>query len=112
MNYETRLLPEKAVEIDALAQYDHSTIGREFMSNGPSLSQKREHEERRSQLLIEGWKNTLTDSQRIPKSSLRRACDYDNYCALSQSLLTIAVYVISACLAGIMLAFIIKNLAM
>jgi hypothetical protein len=112
MNYDARLLPEKAVEIDALAQYDHSTIGREFLTHGPSISQKREHEERRSQLLIESWKSTLTDSQRIPKSSLRRSCDYDTYCAVSQSLLTIAVYVISTCIAGIMLAFIIKNLAM
>lgn len=112
MNYEARLVPERASDFDALSTYDHGAIGREFLATAPSLSQKREHEERRAQLLIQGFKETLSDSQSLPKANLRKTCEYDTYCAVSQSLLTIAIYVISTCFAGIMLAFIIKNLAL
>jgi hypothetical protein len=112
MNYDARLVPERAPSVDALATYDNSSIGREFVASVPTLSQKREHEERRSQLLVQTFKNTLTDSQSIPKASLQKSREYDTYCAVSQSLLTVAVYIISTCFAGIMLAFIIKNLAL
>jgi hypothetical protein len=110
MTYNARLHPE-APELDALSAYDHSGIGREFLAVAPSLTQHREHEERRSQLLVDSFKSGLADSQRVPKASLRRLATYDNYCAASQSVLTIAIYVIAACFAGAMLAFIIKNLA-
>jgi len=99
-------------QLDALSAFDHESIGREFVSVGPTVSQKREKEERRSQLLVESWKSTITDSQRIPKSSLRNTCKYDTQKAASQSMITICVYVISACAAGVVIALLIKNLPM
>jgi hypothetical protein len=110
MTYNARLQPE-APELDSLSAYDHSGIGREFLAVPPTLNQQRAHEERRSALLVESFKAGLADSQRVPKASLSRLASYDTYCAMSQSILTIAIYVIAACFAGVMLAFIIKNLA-
>jgi hypothetical protein len=88
---------------ELLGVYEHSGIGMEFIPPAASMKRTREHEARRSKQQLETWKeiSSQSDSQRIPKSSLRKACQYENSRAFSDSLVTWSVFFVLASLAGI-----------
>ena len=100
------------VSIDRLSTYDNTSIGREFTASAPSIAQAREHEARRSELVVSAWKESLsmTDSQRIPKSNLKRTCQFQTKYAQSHSIVTWAVYAVSACVAGVVITILIRHL--
>lgn len=78
----------------------------------PKRGDARENEARRSRMTVENWKeiSALSDSQRIPKSSLKKMCRYDSQRVSSQSMVTVCVYVVMAIIAGVFVALLIQYL--
>ncbi len=102
----------KAGTYDPLVTYDTESIGKEFSTSGRIQTQSREHEARRSMLAVNSWKETLSlsDSQRIPKSSLKNMCNYDTHRANVHSVVSVTVFVVLASIAGVVVAMLIRQL--
>lgn len=100
--------------IDSLAAYDSETIGREFASVGSvSPDQARAHQRRRDEIAMSNWKqvSAMSDSQRIPKSSLKNTCNFDTKRASTESFMTWSVFVSLAAIAGMICAMVIRQLS-
>jgi hypothetical protein len=106
--------PYESVQLDRLSTFDNQRIGREFVPLQPTLKDRREHDQRKSQLTVNAWKEmlSLTDSQRMQKSSLKRACEFETHSIFAQSAITILVYVLCTCCAGAMIGWIIQSLSL
>jgi hypothetical protein len=99
---------------DILGIYDNPAIGQEFKPPSASLKRSKEHEIRRAQLQMENWKeiSSLSESERIPKSSLTKACQYETRRVYSDSIVTWSVFFVLASLAGIIGGLAITHLAL
>src|SRR5689334_14983238 len=98
-------------QLDRLAAYENDAIGREFVAQGSGVvDERRRHGARRMELLMQDWKETLGESQRLPKSALRNTCTFEHHKIYSESLITWAVTIILSALAGIMCALVIRQL--
>ena len=97
-----------------LGRYDHPSIGNEFAAKHEYERDLVEHQMRRSKLQVENWKEkaSLSDSQRIPKSSLKKSCQYETKRANCDAMVTWSVFFIIASLAGIMGGLAISHFAM
>lgn len=96
--------------LDPLSVYDSTSIGNEFVPPHVSLSQTREHEKRRAQIVMDSWKETLRDSQRIPKKALAKTCKYDMNQSMIQSFVGWFVFLLLASCAGYIVGLIILHL--
>jgi hypothetical protein len=98
-------------ELDRLSSYDSDTIGREFATLAPcGPEERRRIEARRNALLVQEWKESFSDSQRVPKAALRNMCEFETARAYSESLITWSVTIVLAALAGVICAFVIRQL--
>lgn len=95
---------------DPLSVYDSTSIGNEFVPPHASLMQAREHEKRRTQIVMESWKETLRDSQRVPKKALAKTCKYDTTQSTLQSFTGWFVFLLLASCAGYIVGLIVLNL--
>lgn len=95
--------PPLSSNLDRLGVYDSDSIGREFIPPQNATTLSREHADRHSKLVMDTWKEqlSLSESQRIPKSSLQKSCQYDTQKAQSDMIVTWVVFFVLASLAGI-----------
>lgn len=110
-----RGLAATVADFDPLVAYDSGAIGQEFRATHTTRNEERKrHESRRAQLAMDNWKeiSSLSESQRIPKAAMRRTCEFETTRVYSQSMITWCVFVLLACMAGVLVALIIQHLNM
>lgn len=98
-------------QIDRLAAYDSEAIVREFSPHGPvEHGDRRYHDNRRAALRMADWKESLSDSQRIPKNALKNTCRFETNRVRHETLFTLILFVVLLSAAGIFCALAIKHL--
>ena len=96
--------------VNPLSAFDSPSIGNEFVPPSAVIAQTREHERRRAQIVMDSWKETLKDSQRLPKHALAKTCQYDTRQATIHSFVGWFVFLLLASCAGYIVGLIVLNL--
>ncbi len=90
-------------DTEILDAYDTTSYGHEFLMPQTAVARTKEAEERRSRAQMDAWKekSSFAQSQRIPKSSLAKACHYETRRVFSESIVTWSVFFVLASIAGV-----------